>query len=358
MTRDSCWLPVTSSPAREHDLLVLDLDGVVYVGAAAVPGAVEALRAARRDGAAWAFVTNNASRTPAEVGVHLRELDLDVDDAEVVTSSQAGAALAVERVGRGARVLAVGGVGVEVACREAGLEPVATAADQPVAVVQGYGRDVAWTHLAEATLAVRAGAVWIATNTDLTIPTDRGILPGNGALVAVVRAAVDVEPLVAGKPEPGLFTIAAGRAGARHPLVVGDRLDTDIAGAVAAGQRSLLVLTGVTRPDDLLAAGPHHRPDLLAPDLAGLHVAHPAAIRAGESWVCDGARVGWRGDRLDGEAPDGDLAATNLLRAACAAMWERSDARAGRAASLEVSPRLRERWAGLGAPADPVAAWR
>lgn len=363
MTGRQPWREVATSPAREHDLLVLDLDGVVYVGAAAVPGAIEALNTAHDAGAAWVFATNNASRTPHEVATHLRELGLTVQDDEVVTSSQAGAALAFDRVGRGARVLAVGGPGVAAACRDAGLETVTRADDRPVAVVQGYGRDVAWSDLAEVTVAVRAGAVWIATNTDLTIPTDRGVMPGNGSFVAAVRTAVDVEPLVAGKPQPGLFVTAAQRAGACHPLVVGDRLDTDIAGASAAGQTSLLVLTGVSGVEELLAAHDAHRPDLLSPDLSGLHVPHPKASRADDSWVCRSARVRWEGETLEGAADDGDEAAADLLRAACAAAWARADAAGAdatpdrtRDASGEgrsrgaprVSASLRARWARWG----------
>jgi HAD superfamily hydrolase (TIGR01450 family) len=345
----SRWRQVATSPAQEHDLVVLDLDGVVYVGAGAVPGAVEALTAVREAGARWAFATNNASRTPQEVAAHLRELGLDVLDREVVTSSQAGAALAVERVGAGARVLAVGGPGVAAACRDAGLQPVTSAEDHPAAVVQGYGRDVSWRHLAEATVAVRAGAVWVATNTDLTIPTERGLLPGNGSLVAVVRAAVGQEPLVAGKPRPGLFVTAARRVGAQHPLVVGDRLDTDIAGAAAAGQTSLLVLTGVSGVDELLGADHRHRPDLLSPDLAGLRVPHPTASRDADGWACRSARVRWDdGDVLEGDAQEGEEAAVDLLRAACAAAWERADAGGPAARPPRVSAALRARWARLG----------
>lgn len=345
---DGPWTRVTTSPAREHDLLVVDLDGVVYVGPAAVPGAVEALTSAHDAGTGWVFATNNASRTPDEVAAHLRDIGLAVSPDDVVTSSQAGAALARERLGAGARVLAVGGPGVAAACRQAGLEPVDSADDEPAAVVQGYGRDVAWTHLAEATVAIRAGAQWIATNMDLTIPTDRGVMPGNGSLVAAVRAAVGIEPLVAGKPQPHLFTTAARRAGARRPLVIGDRLDTDVAGAVAAGQASLLVLTGVTRPEDLLRADAGHRPGLVALDLAGLHETHPAAVREDGTWACGQARARWDSDHLTGTGADGDAGALDLLRASCAAAWERIDAGEVLAVDVAVPPGLAARWAHLG----------
>src|SRR6185436_19331771 len=148
---------------------------------------------------------------------------------------------------------------------------VETLADNPAAVVQGYGPDVGWRILAEAALSVRAGAIWVATNTDRTLPSPRGPLPGNGSLVAVLRTALDREPdLVVGKPEPALFTTAAASSGARRPLVVGDRLDTDIEGAVGAGMDSLLVLTGVSGPAELLAAPPERRPTYVSADLSGL----------------------------------------------------------------------------------------
>lgn len=345
---DRRWRRVESSPAGEHDLLVVDLDGVVYVGPDAVPGSVEALTAARQAGTAWVFATNNASRTPDDIAAHLRGLGLSVGPDDVVTSAQAGATLARERLGAGTRVLAVGGEGVAVACRQAGLEIVRSADDAPAAVVQGYGPGVAWTDLAEATVAVRAGALWIATNTDMTIPTARGVMPGNGSLVAAVAAAVGVEPLVAGKPQPHLFTTAARHAGAEHPLVIGDRLDTDVAGAVAAHQTSLLTLTGVTRPADLLRCDTGHRPDLVAVDLGGLHQAHPDAVRDGDAWTCGRGRARWDDGRLVGTGEDGDAGALDLLRAACAAAWERVDAGAVAGADVVAEPHLEARWAGLG----------
>jgi glycerol-1-phosphatase len=329
--------------AEAHDLLLFDLDGVVYVGEDAVPGAVEAIGRAYDDGRAIGYATNNASRTPQEVADHLRRLGIPARDEEVTSSSQAAAQLVVERLGTGARVLPVGGPGVRAALLEAGLEPVGPE-DHPAAVVQGFGRALGWSDLADAAAAVRGGALWVATNTDLTLPTERGPAPGNGSLVGAVRNAVDVDPLVAGKPQPTLFHAAAQRAGAHHPLVVGDRLDTDVAGAVNSGMTGALVLTGLTSAVALVAAPAGQRPDLVLPDLGALHAPAPAAAQLLERGaVCGRARVSLDGDRLaaaaGGPGPGAPLEELlDLLRAACAAAWASSDARGG--VTVQVDPAL------------------
>lgn len=311
------------------DVLVVDLDGVVYVGEHAVPGAVEALDAARAAGVAVKFATNNASRPPELVADHLVRLGISAFPEDVVTSSQAAATVVRDALGAGVRVLAVGGPGVPAAVREAGLVPVLSAEDSPAAVVQGYGADVGWRELAEAAFAIRAGALWVATNTDATLPTPRGPAPGNGSLVAAVRTATGAEPVVAGKPEPALFTVAA--RGHRAPLVVGDRLDTDIRAAVRAGMPSLVVLTGVSGPADLLAAVPQERPTFVARDLSGVHLRHTAPQRDAAGWRCGGARAEVQDGVLTVEEPrtspaGGGADGLDALRAACAAAWEARDA--------------------------------
>jgi glycerol 3-phosphatase-2 len=254
-----------------YDVALLDLDGVVYRGAEPVPGAAAAVAAARAAGMRMAFVTNNAARTPAAVVAALAAVGVPATEAEVVTAAQAAATLLASYVPSGARVLACGGEGIRIALAERGYVLVATADDEPAAVVQGYDPRLAYADLAEAALAVRRGAVWLATNLDATIPTDRGELPGNGALVALVAAATGRRPdASAGKPERALYDEAVRRSAARHPLVVGDRLDTDIAGANRAGYDSLLVLTGVADQAALDAAPDGQLPTYAAPDLAGL----------------------------------------------------------------------------------------
>ena len=273
-------------PSEAYDVALLDLDGVVYVGGEAVPGVSEALAAARTSGMRLGFVTNNASRTPEEVARHLVHLGVAAEAADVITSAQAAASVLAQSLGRGAKVLPVGGPGVPAALTAAGLSVVHRAEEGPVAVVQGYGPEVSWLHLAEAVVAIRAGARHVATNGDATIPSPRGILPGNGALVGVVSGVTGRTPLVTGKPDPAMHAECVRRTGARRPLVVGDRLDTDIEGAQRAGAPSLLVLTGVTDPPGLLAAPPQHRPDLLATDCAGLLAPHPAVAPADAGWRC------------------------------------------------------------------------
>ena len=257
--------------------VVCDLDGVVYRGPTAVPHAVEVLGALD---VPVLYATNNASRSPADVATHLRELGLPCTADAVATSSQAGAWLLGDRLAAGSPVLAVGGAGVAAALTEAGLRPVLpddAESTQVDAVLQGYGPAVTATDLAEAAYAVEGGAVWVATNTDGTLPTDRGVAPGNGSLVAAVERAVGHPPhLVAGKPAPPLYLLCAGRLDlpAERVLAVGDRLDTDIEGAVAAGMDSLLVLTGVDDLRACLEAPPQRRPTWVAPDLRAL-VADP-----------------------------------------------------------------------------------
>jgi HAD superfamily hydrolase (TIGR01450 family) len=254
-----------------YDLVIFDLDGVIYLIDRPIPGAPEAVDRLRSQGTPVAYATNNASRRAPDVAALLTGMGVPAKPAEVLNSAGAAAAVLAQRFPAGSPVLVVGADALRAEVRDAGLTPVATAEDEPVAVVQGYGPEVGWTVLAEATLAVRAGALWVATNTDRTLPSPRGPLPGNGSLVAVLRTALDRDPdVVVGKPEPALFTTAASLSGAKRPLVVGDRLDTDIQGAVGAGMDSLLVLTGVSGVRDLLEAPPERRPTYVAADLSGL----------------------------------------------------------------------------------------
>ncbi|MFI8566080.1 HAD-IIA family hydrolase [Rhodococcus sp. NPDC078407] len=251
-----------------HDVLLLDLDGTVYAGKNPIPGAVEALSGGNEK---QYFVTNNASRAPSDVAEHLRELGFDTSAEFVVTSSEAAARVLAGKLEPGSRVLVVGTDALAAEIHKVGLRPVRSADDEPVAVVQGHSVDTGWPILAEAVLAVRSGALWVATNIDATLPTERGLVLGNGSMVAAVRNATGVEPLVAGKPAAPIMRDAVERSGARSALVVGDRLDTDIAGANEAALPSLLVLTGVSTAPELLRAAEHLRPTHIGPDLGVLN---------------------------------------------------------------------------------------
>lgn len=266
------------SVAEQHDVALLDLDGVVYVGADAVPHAAQALAEARSQfGMRSVFVTNNASRTPATVAEHLQRLGVPAEPIQVVTSAQAGARMLAERLAPGEQVLAIGGPGVAEALRERDLVPVFEVDDDTAAVMQGYGPEVGWAQLAEGSLAIARDLPWVATNTDRTIPTPRGRVLGNGALVAALQHASGVEPMVAGKPQPPLMRESVQRSGASNPLVVGDRLDTDIEGANRSGIPSMLVLTGVCDWQDLLTAPDQLRPGMIGRDLRDLLRPAPSA---------------------------------------------------------------------------------
>lgn len=307
-----------------YDLVIFDLDGVVYLVDHPIPGATETIAHLRRAGRQLAYATNNASRRAAEVAAMLCGMGVEAKEAEVLTSAQAAAAVLARRLPTGSPVLVVGAQALRADVRGAGLRVVDSADDRPAAVVQGYGPAVGWADLAEATLAIRAGAWWVATNTDRTLPTTRGPLPGNGALVAAVRTALGRGPdVVVGKPEPTLLRTAVQRSGAARPLAVGDRLDTDIEGARRSGMDSLLVLTGVSRPRDLLAAPPRQRPTHVSTDLSGLFemddtVRVPQLAEGSDGAAADGWRVTRRDMGLELAGSGDRLTALRLL---CALAW-------------------------------------
>lgn len=314
-----------STPLSGVDVVLADLDGVVYAGAGALPHAVTSLNEAAAQGRRLGYITNNASRTDASVAAHLTELGLSVAPGDVVTSPQAAMRLLSQRVPAGSTILVVGGEGLVVEVEKAGFAVTRSADDTPAAVVQGFAPEVGWTQLAEASFALKVpeeegGIPWIATNTDWTIPQSRGVAPGNGTLVSAVHTAVGRLATVAGKPEVPIFEEAVARFGAQHPLFLGDRLDTDILGANRAGMPSALVLTGIDRPKHVLAAPPDSRPSFILSDLRELHEPYPIAT------VKDGTvRVGASAVRVDGAdvriVAEGDRQ-IDLLRAGAKAIWD------------------------------------
>ncbi|WP_372733672.1 HAD-IIA family hydrolase [Nocardioides sp.] len=313
-----------SSPralCEAYDLAMLDLDGVVYVGDAAVPGAAENIDGARRGGMRIAFITNNASRPPETVASHLRDLGVDAHTQDVVTSAQAAAGLLAVRLGPSARVVCLGGAGLEEALIAAGLVPVGVDADA-AAVATGYGPDIAWRDIMRVAVRVRDGLAWVATNADMTIPTPYGVAPGHGVLVETLSRFSGVDPVVAGKPSAPLLEETMRRVGGARPLMVGDRLDTDIEGAANLGIDSLLVLTGVTDLSDLVTATAGQRPTYISLDLAGLQVTHPGVDLADGVASSDGWQARVTHGRL---SVTGEGTAGGWWRAAAVAAWAYTD---------------------------------
>jgi glycerol 3-phosphatase-2 len=322
-----------------YDAALFDLDGVVYLGPTAVPGAAEGIAALRSRGAKLGFVTNNAARPPGVVADHLRSLGIEASEDDVVTSSQAASQLLVDRFGVDARILVVGGDGIESALKEVGLVGVHSADDDPVAVIQGFAFDLTWDQLNEAAIAIQRGAHWVATNTDSTRPTDRGIVPGNGAAVDAVRVAVEVDPEVAGKPFRPLMDVTMARLGAQHPIFVGDRIDTDIAGACVVGIDSLFVLTGAHGPRELLAAGSGERPTHLGLDLGALLAPERQVTRVVNRAICRRMSAMATGSRIQLEsAPRDAEESVDALWAVTRLAWESHD----RSRPLDASPALAE----------------
>lgn len=340
----------TTGPlVSEHRLVLFDLDGTLYVGPDAVPGAAGVLEQVVASGARCAFVTNNASRAAVDIAVQLAGLGIPCSAEEVVTSAQAVAETLRRRLPIGAAVLVVGGDGLRSALSAVGLRPVSSLDDGPLAVAQGFAPTVGWAQLTEGALGVRQGLPWVVSNTDLTLPTPRGLAPGNGALVQVIRVSTGAVPEVVGKPERPLLDLALGRFGADTGLVVGDRLDTDIACAVTAGLPSLVVLTGVADAAQVLCAAPAQRPTFVSPGLEGLLMVHREVSDAPDTDGSGGsACAGWRAWvsagvlRLEGEGT-----ATEALRACATASWAAADA-AGSAPDVSAVARM---LAGLIGPA-------
>ncbi len=325
--------------ADRYDALLFDLDGTLFAGSQPIDGATDAVRLVSQP---IYFVTNNASRRAIEVAAHLNELGFDADSTQVVTSAQTAARLLAEHLEPGSRALVIGTDGLAQEIREIGIGVTRSADDRPAAVVQGHSTETGWKQLSEAVLAINGGALWIACNIDPTLPSERGFMLGNGSMVAAVANATGKSPLIAGKPAAPLMRDAIDRSGASHPLVIGDRLDTDIAGANAIGADSLLVLTGVATVAEAMCAGTDQRPTYVASDLSALRAsATVSAIAGATDWTVDvtaaritvgsvGAsdhasllpallRAAWESETLVGRAPE-DIAFTATDDTAAAAL--------------------------------------
>jgi HAD superfamily hydrolase (TIGR01450 family) len=301
------------------DSLLLDLDGVVYRGKKAIAGAVESITKAQRLGKSVGYITNNASRTPSQIAMQLREFGISIEDHQIIGSARAAAKLLAGKIPFGSKVLVVGGEGLRTEVEALGFSLVASSEELPSAVIQGFSPEVGWKDLAEAAFAIQNGAIWIATNQDWTLPLEKGIAPGNGTLVGAVHTAVGILPEFAGKPFRPIFDSALSELGFQKPLVIGDRLDTDIKGAVAAGLESGAVLTGILGNRELLGAKSDERPNYILTDLSELFSDYPKPKRTKSSVSFGQSEVEIIGDRLMISA--GNPSAVDTIRAATDLVW-------------------------------------
>ena len=239
---------VCVSIAQRYRSILLDIDGVVRLGAQPIAGAGATVDALRAQGVAVAFVTNNASATPAEMAAKLADVGVAAAPADIVTSAMAVAQL----LAPGTRCLVIGMAGLRQELAQRGCVAVVQP-HEAEAVVVGFDRGLVWDDLRRATLALRSGARFLATNDDATFPSPEGLWPGNGAVVAALERSAGRAAQIAGKPHAPLLELAAARTAGAPVLFVGDRYETDIAGAEARGWDTALVLTGVTGPEDLAA---------------------------------------------------------------------------------------------------------
>ena len=305
--------------ASKYDSLLLDLDGVVYQGAQAVVNAVESINRATDSGIQVGYLTNNSSRRPETIAEQLLGFGINAKHDQIVSSASAGVMLLATKITAGSKVLVVGGDGLRHAVTEQGFEVVDHASNAPAAVIQGFSPDVSWKELAQASFAIQGGAIWIATNQDWTVPVEQGIAPGNGTLVGAVHTAVGILPEIAGKPFRPIFDQALKQLGIKNPLMVGDRLDTDIRGANTAGIDSAAVMTGIVTRKELLAANPEDRPKFILQDLTGLLKRYQSPKSTKRGAKCGDAIVELLGDRV--VVVSGNPQSLETLKAACHLIW-------------------------------------
>jgi 4-nitrophenyl phosphatase len=261
--------------------VIADMDGVLWHEQTPLPGLHEFFAQVETLNIAYRLITNNSSRTPEQYATRLARFGVDVTPDHILTSAIAASDYLAERLDPGSRVYVIGGTGLIKALESQGFQvlvghphaPIGAARAWPSSVtyvVVGWDRELTWEKLATATQFIRGGAKFLGTNPDLTFPGERGILPGNGAQLAALEAATDVSPMITGKPDPILYRQALARMQVtpKETLMIGDRLETDILGAVRANMRTALLLSGVTTREDLRRSP--IRPDLVFEDLAAL----------------------------------------------------------------------------------------
>lgn len=251
--------------------LIIDMDGVIWKSDAPIGDLAATFRRIRERGLKFIFATNNSTKTSEQYVARLREFGVEAEPQQVVTSSQGAAHAVAQKFPRGTKVFMIGEDGIQMALEERGFEilPVEDATQAEVVVV-GLDRGITFQKACEATLLVRRGIPFYATNPDKTFPTPRGEIPGAGAWLAVITTATDVQPVMAGKPFPFLMELSLERLGTtkQETLVVGDRLETDIAAGQAAGCPTALVLSGVSTRTQAEKWQP--KIDIVAENLAAL----------------------------------------------------------------------------------------
>ncbi|WP_394234506.1 TIGR01457 family HAD-type hydrolase [Niallia oryzisoli] len=229
---------------KQYKGYLIDLDGTMYRGTEVIQEAADFVNHLNERGLPYLFVTNNSSRTPAQVAEKLRDFGVKATEEQVFTTSLATANYIYEQK-KDASVYVIGEEGLMTAIKEKGFTFTNDQADY---VVMGIDRDISYEKLAVACLAVRNGAVFISTNADIALPTERGLLPGNGSITSVVSVSTQTQPIFIGKPESIIMEQALKVIGTNkeETLMVGDYYDTDIMAGMNAGIDTLLVHTGVT----------------------------------------------------------------------------------------------------------------
>ena len=347
--------------AEDYDCALLDLDGTAWSGDERIEHAAASVIEARGLGMASAFVTNNAMRTPAQVTDKLNRMDFEATADMVMTSAMDIAAIMAEELAEGSKVLVIGGAGLRLALEERGFVLVDSADDEPAAVVQGLDKQVDWALLSEGAFAIERGAAFYASNLDATLPVERGQALGNGSLVRAIQHATRKRPTAGGKPEPGIYRRASELVGAQNPLAVGDRLETDIMGAVAAGVPAMHVLTGVHMARDVIRAPRGQRPSYLAIDMRGLLEAHPAPKHHRDgTWTCGLSQVA-KAERSgvltldDVELTEPVTITIDSYRALAAAAWEYADAAGSAPSCPEITVVSNDDPAGIVTAPEPSA---
>ena len=348
--------------AEDYDCALLDLDGTAWSGDERIEHAALSVVEARELGMASAFVTNNAMRTPAQVTEKLNSMDFDATADMIMTSAMDIAAIMAEELEEGSKVFVIGGAGLRLALEERGFVLVDSADDEPAAVVQGLDKQVDWALLSEGAFAIERGAAFYASNLDATLPVERGQALGNGSLVRAIQHATHKRPTAGGKPEPGIYRRASELVGAQNPLAVGDRLETDIMGAVAAGVPAMHVLTGVHMASDVIRAPRGQRPSYLAIDMRGLLEAHPAPKHHRDgTWTCGLSQVAkaHRSGVLtldEVELTEPVTITIDSYRALAAAAWEYADATGAVPSCPEITVVSNDDPAGIVTAPEPTVA--